>query len=141
MTDTFPTHRVVVCVFRGTQVGPRYLLVRQTAELEGMWRPVLGTVKPEEVIEAAAIREVRAETGIISPKALIDFGFRNREQFGDYDLVEWGVGYDVGDSEPKVTLGRDYRDYRWCDFEEAFRSVELPGWRDAVVKLHLQLFG
>lgn len=137
----FPMHQVLVCVFRGSPCGPRYLLVRQSPEREGLWRPVLGTVRPEEVIEAAAIREVRDETGIIGPRSLIDFGYRHREQFGDIDLVGWGVGYDVGEDEPAVQLGKDYRDYRWLEFEAAYRAIELPPWRDAVLKLHLQLFG
>jgi ADP-ribose pyrophosphatase YjhB (NUDIX family) len=136
-----PSHRVVVCVFQGAKRGPRYLLVRQGPQLEGLWRPVLGTIRPEEVLEAAAVREVRDETGIRGPRALIDFGFRNREQVGDLDLVEWGVGYDVGPEEPRVRLGPEYRDFRWLDFEEAYRTVELPALREAVLKLHVQLYG
>ena len=62
-----PTHQVVVYVFRNSFEGPRYLLVRQDRQHEGLWRPVLGTVRPEEVIESAAVREVRDETGIVNP--------------------------------------------------------------------------
>jgi 8-oxo-dGTP pyrophosphatase MutT (NUDIX family) len=136
-----PTHRVVVCVFRGTRRGPRYLLVRQDQEHEGLWRPITGTVRPEEVLEAAAVREVREETGIVGPQQLVDFGFRHCEQVGDLDLVEWGLGYDVGSSEPRVRLGPSYRDYRWLDFEDAYKTVELPPLREAVLRLHLRLFG
>ncbi len=141
MSEPIPTHRVVVCVFRGTRQGPRYLVVRQNTEYEGLWRPVLGTVRPEEVIEAAAVREVRDETGIVGPHQLIDFGYRNREQIGDFDLVEWGVGYDVGPDEPPIRLGPSYREFRWLDFEEAYRVVEVPPLREAVLKLHLEIFG
>ena len=141
MTELFPTHQVVVYVFRLAAAGPRYLILRMKPEQEGLWRPVLGTVRPEEVIEKAAIREVRDETGICAPKSLIDFGFRHREQVGDFDMVEWGVGYNVGSHEPPVSLASDYRDFRWLDFEEAYKTIEVDPFREAVLKLHLKLVG
>lgn len=136
-----PTHRVVVCVFRDTKRGPRYLLVRQDVVHEGLWRPILGTVRPEEVIEAAAVREVREETGIVAPHQLVDFGYHHCEQLGEFDLVEWGLGYDVGVAEPPIRLGPSYRDFRWVDFEEAYRTVEISPLREAVLRLHLTLYG
>jgi len=139
--ELYPTHQVVVYVFRQSHVGPRYLVVRRRPNQEGLWRPVLGTVRPEEALEKAAIREVRDETGILSPRALLDFGFRHREQVGDFDMVDWGIGYDVGAEEPKVSLGQDYGEFRWLDFETAYRTIEVEPFRDAVLKLHLKLVG
>ncbi len=136
-----PTHQVAVYVFRRTNTGPRYLVLRRSAEFEGLWRPVLGTIRPEEALESAAIREVRDETGIVTPRALIDFGFRHREQIGDFDLVDWGVGYDVGADEPLVRLAGDYREFRWLDFEHAYHRIEFEPYREAVLKLHLRLSG
>lgn len=136
-----PMHQVVVYVFRQTVEGPRYLVVRRTPELEGLWRPVLGTVRPEEVIESAAVREVRDETGIRTPRALIDFGFRHLEQVGDLELIDWGIGYDVGYDEPRVRLPQDYDQFRWLDFERAYRTIEVEPFREAVLKLHLRLVG
>lgn len=141
MSEVHPTHQVVVYVFRRSHAGPRYLLVRRSVEHEGLWRPVLGTVRPEEAIESAAVREVRDETGIVNPRALIDFGFRHREQVGDFDLVDWGVGYEVGPKAPRIRLGGEYRDFRWLDFEHAYQTIELEPFREAVVKLHLRLSG
>ncbi|MFG0320554.1 MAG: NUDIX domain-containing protein [Planctomycetota bacterium JB042] len=141
MSAAHPTHQVAVFVFREDSPGPRYLLVRRHHRHEGLWRPVLGTVRPDERLEAAALREVRDETGIVHPRALIDFGFRHREQVGDLDLVDWGLGYDVGPESPEVRLGEEYREYRWLDFEEAYRTIEVDPFREAVLKLHLRLFG
>ena len=141
MTASHPTHQVAVYVFQQSSRGPRYLIVRRGRRREGLWRPVLGTVRPEEAIESAAVREVRDETGILNPRALIDFGFRYREQIGDFDLVDWGVGYDVGPNEPCVHLGQDYRDYLWLSFEEAYRTIEVDPLQEAVLKLHLRLSG
>jgi len=136
-----PTHQVVVCVFKQAAEGPRYLVVRRDRAHEGLWRPILGTIRPAEVIEAAAIREVRDETGIISPRALIDFGFRRHEQIGDFDLVDWGVGYDVGNREPEIRLGAGCREFRWLAVEEAWRTIEIDPYCEAVLKLHLRLVG
>lgn len=136
-----PTHQVAVYVFRPTPAGPRYLVVRRDEKLEGLWRPVLGTVRPEEPLEAAAVREVRDETGIARPRALIDFGFLHHEQVGDLDLVDWGLGYDVGPEEPPVRLAPEYRAFRWLALEEAYRTIEVDPLREALLKLHLRLFG
>jgi len=141
VTASHPTHQVAVYVFQQSCRGPRYLVVRRGRRREGLWRPVLGTIRPEEAIESAAVREVRDETGILHPRALIDFGFRYREQIGDFDLVDWGLGYDVGPHQPSVRLPRDYRDYRWLTFEEAYRTIEVDPLREAVLKLHLRLSG
>lgn len=134
-----PTHQVVVYVFRETAEGPRYLVVRKAFREEGLWRPVLGTVGPAEVIESAALREVRQETGIRRPRALIDFGFRHHEQIGDFDLVDWGVGYSLGAEEPTIRLAAEYEAYRWLEFEAAYRTIELDPFREAVLRLHLLL--
>lgn len=139
MTDFHPTHQVVVFVYSRSPAGPRYLVVRMAPQFEGLWRPVVGTVRPEEALEGAAVREVRQETGIIAPHSLIDFGFRYRERIGDFDLVDWGLGYDVGPKRPQVRLANAYRDYRWLDFEEAYQTIEVSPFRDAVLKLHLQI--
>ncbi|MFH0946649.1 MAG: NUDIX domain-containing protein [Planctomycetota bacterium] len=141
MAHPHPTHQVAVYVFQQSELGPKYLLVRRNQRREGLWRPVLGTIRPEEAIESAAVREVRDETGILHPKALIDFGFRFREQIGDFDLVDWGVGYDVGPDTPPIRLGEDYRDFRWLSFGEAYHTIELDPLREAVLKLHLRLTG
>ncbi len=141
MTALHPTHQVVVYVFRRALEGLRYLVVRRREQHEGLWRPVLGTVRPEEVLESAAVREVRDETGIINPRSLIDFGFRHLERIGDFELVGWGLGYDVGPREPRVCLGAEYSDYRWLCVEEAYRTIEFDTLSEAVLKLHLRLVG
>ena len=141
MTATHPMHQVAVFVFQETNPGPRYLLVRQHRRREGLWRPVLGPVRHDERLESAALREVRDETGIAHPRALIDFGFRHREQVGDLDLVDWGLGYDVGPETPDVHLGEEYREFQWLEFEDAYRTIEVDPLREAVLKLHLRLFG
>lgn len=141
MTDLYPAHQVVVFVYSRSALGPRYLVLRQTARMEGLWRPILGTVRHEEALESAAVREVRQDTGIIGPRSLVDFGFRHRENVGDLDLVEWGIGYDVGPELPTVELAEDYREYRWLAFEQAWSMIEVDPFREGVMKLHLQIAG
>lgn len=141
MTDSHPAHQVVVFVYSRSARGPRYLVIRQSVRMEGLWRPILGTVRPEEALESAAVREVRQDTGIIGPRSLVDFGFRHRENVGDLDLVEWGIGYDVGPELPAVKLAASYRDYQWLGFEQAWRTIEVESFREGVMKLHLQIAG
>jgi 8-oxo-dGTP pyrophosphatase MutT (NUDIX family) len=139
--DGQAAHQVVVYVYRQSTDGPRYLVVKQDTAHEGLWRPVVGTVRPEEALDRAAIREVREETGIVHPRTLLDFGFRHRERYGEFDLIGWGLGYDVGPDEPKVKLAADYRDYAWLSFDAAYQTIEIEPFREAVLKLHMRLVG
>ena len=133
------THRIKVFVFSKRGDGPQYLMVRHAPKLETFWGPVEGEIRPSENLELAVCRRVRDEVGFERPLALVDLKMPERWVLPDEQVVEWIYGYGV---EPGAELPRHrgaVREARWESFDHAFRAMELPGNRDAILRLHLTL--
>ncbi|MGE3173952.1 MAG: NUDIX hydrolase [Planctomycetota bacterium] len=135
-------HRVRVFVFQLLEQGPQYLLLRQRPRAEWPLGPVIGTVAPHEKFRDAVLREVHAETGLRRPVHLIELAAPQKELFGEMGLVEWPFAWQAGTpSEPVQALqpGPMVGEWTWMRFEEAYRRIEAPSDRDALVRLQLSL--
>jgi ADP-ribose pyrophosphatase YjhB (NUDIX family) len=135
-------HRVRVFVFQVLDRRVEFLLLRQKPREEWPLGPVVGVVTPGEKIEQAVHREVHAETGLRRPVHLMELLAPQKELFGDLGLVEWPFAWQAGTpSDPVPTLrpGPMVGELQWFGFEDAFRSLELPTDRDALVRLQLSL--
>lgn len=135
-------HRVRVFVFQVLDRRVEYLLLRQKPRDEWPMGPVVGIVTPGEKIEDAIRREVQAETGLRRPVHLIELLQPQMELFGDLGLVEWPYAWQAGTpSDPVAALkpGPMVGELQWFGFEQAFRCLEMPSDRDALVRLQLSL--
>lgn len=135
-------HRVRVFVFQLLEQGPQYLLLRQRPRAEWPLGPVIGTVAPHEKFHDAVLREVHAETGLRRPVHLIELAAPQKELFGEMGLVEWPFAWQAGTpAEPVQPLhpGPMINELAWLGFEEAYRRIEVPADRDALVRLQLSL--
>jgi len=135
-------HRVRVFVFQVLDRRVEYLLLRHKPREEWPLGPVVGPVTPGEKLEDAIRREVHAETGLRRPVHLMELLEPQKELFGEVGVVEWPFAWQAGTpAEPVGTLrmGPMIGEMQWLPFEEAFRYLELPGDRDALVRLQLGL--
>ena len=133
------THRIKVFVFSELGGEPRYLMVRHAPRLETLWGPVEGPILPSENLELAVCRRVRDEVGFERPFALVDLRMPERWALPGEQVVEWIYGYGVTPGAEMPRRRGAARELRWEDFDHAFRSMELPGNRDAILRLHLTL--
>lgn len=137
-------HRVRVFVFQFMDTEVRYLLLRQKPLAEWPLAPVIGGVGVAEHMQDAIVREVAEETGFRHPQHIIDLADPGKELFGDIGLVEWPFAYQAGSpGQPlqEVAPGPKIGEYVWLGFEAAFKALDTPLDRGALVKLQLNLRG
>jgi len=135
-------HRVRVFVFQVLDQRIEYLLLRHRPRDEWPLGPVVGAVTPGEKLEDAIRREVHAEIGLKRPVHLIELLQPQKELFGELGVVEWPFAWQAGTpTEPVGALrpGPMIGEMQWLPFEQAFRSLEIPGDREALVRLQLGL--
>ena len=133
-------HGVRVFVFRSTEEGARFLLVRPRPRNEWPWVPVIGAVNLHEHLQDAVLREVREETGLARPLHLIDLKHQEQTIVGDLGLVEWQFAFQVpAGIDPRLHLGPRIHEYHWAAFEHAFQAVENITDRDGLVRLQCLL--
>lgn len=132
-------HRLKVFVFteRGGEI--QYLLLRHTPRHDTFWGPVEGPILPAENLELAVCRRVRDEVGLERPSAIVDLKMPERWMLPDEEIVEWIYGYGADPAVELKHVRRDVTDLRWEGFDHAYRALELPANREAILRLHLTL--
>ncbi|MBM2577209.1 NUDIX domain-containing protein [Jannaschia sp. Os4] len=120
---------VSVVAMRPGADGPEVLLLRRVHPPVGAWCQVAGKVEPGETAWAAALRELREETGLVpkrfwSADVLEQFYEARRDAIvmAPVFLAEVGEG-----AEP--TLDPEHDAHRWLAFGAAADAVSFPGQR------------
>ncbi len=107
-------------VIRLTAEGARYLLIRRCEKsLNGTWQMVTGGIEPGETASAAALREIREETGLI-PSTLYAADAVETFYMHANDKIIFVPVFVSFVEDPEVHLSPEEHDaYEWLTFEEA----------------------
>jgi len=111
-------------LFRKTDGGVEYLLLKTTPEREDFWQPVTGGLEEGETEVEALKREVSEETGIKNFVGIIEnvgyFEYADAHFVKGFDFIkEYVFGVEVNSNERIAIDGKEHSQFKWCSFQEA----------------------
>ncbi|HEX8395386.1 MAG TPA: NUDIX domain-containing protein [Longimicrobium sp.] len=126
-----------VVLFRDSEDGRRYLLMRSALTRRPIWEFPKGGVEAGETDEQAAVRELWEEAGIGETRITLFDGFREEERYvftqgkGESRtlIVKRVIYFLAKTDEERVTISREAEEYRWATYDEAMRLLRFPGKR------------
>jgi dATP pyrophosphohydrolase len=109
--------------------GEEFLVARRSADGGGYWHTIAGTVEAGEASPAAALRELREETGLGTAdlQPLGAFGY-TRESWEEAPGLRVHVEAFLVDVEPgwEPELNEEHDEYRWLSREDAAALLFWP---------------
>ncbi len=132
-------------VFRVPEPGRlEYLLVRRAPGriFPGLWQCVTGGIEPGERVPAAALREVREETGI-APDSIegfydLDMAYEFYDEGPDAMVVAAAFAVRVR-AGAEVAVSHEHDAARWVGRDEALRLAVWPAYAEAISRIERRL--
>ena len=130
--------RVVDCyVYRRIDDGILFLLMKRNLNkiYEHLWQGVAGKIEEGETSSAAAIRELKEETGLSPVNMFVaDHVSKFYEVHGDRINLVPVFGIEV-DSEI-INLSEEHISYKWVDINEALNTLVWNGQKKGIQTVH-----
>jgi len=117
-------------IFRYDDGVRRYLFLKN----KGRYDVPKGLKMPTEEEFAAALRELKEETGIVNPEVVPGFK-KTKHYFYKWDnaLVSKEVTYFLAESaSPDITISDEHDGYSWLTKEEAFSEIKYKTLREVI---------
>jgi dATP pyrophosphohydrolase len=107
--------------------GPEFLVLLRSPEDHGYWHLVAGGIEDGEQPDAAALRELEEESGLVGPAgfAAIPLELSYGRPHGDASVT---VHPFVAEAPPgwEPTLNEEHVDYRWLPVDDATALLAYP---------------
>jgi lipoyl(octanoyl) transferase len=136
---------VSIHLFRRTDDGPRFLMLRRCPARGGFWQGISGAPLAGETDTDAAVRESLEETGFDVADSIfplgVSYSYALRPELADHWEQLYGRVIDhvpVATFAAEVQVGEPVLDpsehdrFAWCSYEGAHTLLDWPIERDAV---------
>jgi dihydroneopterin triphosphate diphosphatase len=126
-----------------TTDGWEFLQLQRTRAdfLGGTWQTIYGTSNPGESPAAAAIRELREETGLV-PLELYQLNDVDVFYIASHDTMWHCICYcAIVNPTAKIQMNSEHDAFRWLSAETAREQFMWPGNRRAVDEIKSQIIG
>ncbi len=135
MSERLASDGIAVYVYRRASAGPEFLQIKRSAstgEYQESWQIVYGGIEEGETAVAAAIRELREETGLF-PRVMFQVEYMEMFYFQhkDYVTVMPVFGVEVGAEDP-ITLNHEHTAWRWVPLAEVAGQFMWRSQREAI---------
>jgi 8-oxo-dGTP diphosphatase len=142
-------HEVAVVVHRPAAGGHEFLVLLRAPERQGYWHLVAGGIENGEDEAAAAVRELREETGLDASVERLPLGLSYdlahepevvRVRFAPgTERIEISLVHAPAPAGWEPVLDAEHLDHRWCDAGAAVRLLRWPEPKEAVRVTHALL--
>jgi len=124
---------IAVYVYRFTQGGWEFLQLRRTSAAYGQtWQTVYGGVEDGETAIAAAIRELKEETGLV-PRRMFQVEYLESFYFRANDSITLMPVFAVEvNQSDAITLNAEHDDFRWVHESEVNRVFMWRTQREVI---------
>ena len=135
-----PVQVAVYCV-RGADDGWEYLLMRRIPSGGGIWQCITGGVEGSEDTHAAALRELKEETGFEPIRLHVpgySYNFPVEEEMRKLYSTPVETITELlflmlvnGDNDPEID-SREHDTWKWCRFDDAVKMLYWSGNRESI---------
>lgn len=121
-------------IFSETKNGIKYLLLKRSEKViyPGIWQPVTGKIKKKETASAAALREIKEETGIIPKKFWVMPNVNSFYNIKNDSLNFLPVFGALIDFNTKIKISGEHNEFGWYSPEEAKKILAWHGQKKSV---------
>ncbi len=128
--------QVEVIIFKVISNNPLFLLLKRHPERGGFWQPVTGGVEADEDLKAAALREMKEETGIEdSIKVFENIHYFEFEANGGYGwMKEYVYGVQINEGVEAI-ISDEHTELKWCSLDEALELLKYEGNKEGFRKI------
>lgn len=116
-----------------------YLIIKRCEQDGGFWQGVTGTLEEGEKLKECLIREISEELGITNIKNISDLKqtLQWPKKTG-FMITEYVFSVEL-DRNIDITLSEEHDDYKWCKFEEAYRTLEKDNNKNTLKMINEEL--